>query len=251
MDLSPREIVVVLLAREIRDGEVCLTAGVGGIAFFASLLARGLHAPNLHILGTGNDPEPEAFFEAVNDMRCYGRAESHMDFFEVFRLSERGLDFAIYSGMQVDRFGNVNLHYVGDYPDGIKLAGPGVANTSFGITSERTFLYLFEHSRRTLVEKVDFVSIAGFLGGGEERKRAGVRTQGPTVCITPKAVFDFEEANKTMRLRSIHGGHGLEEVRKNMGFEPIVIGEIPPTPPPTKEELGELRSLDKYGILRR
>lgn len=251
MDLTPRELIVTLLAREIKDGEVCLAAGMGGIPFFASLLAKGLHAPNLHILGAGNDPEPEAFFEAVNDMRCFKRAESYMDFFEVFRLSERGMGFATYSGMQIDRFGNVNLHLIGHCPSRIKLAGPGVANTSFGITCGRILLYLLEHSRRTLVEKADFISVPGFLGGGEERKQAGIITKGPSVCITKMAVFDFEPTSKAMRLRSIHEGNKLKEVIENMGFEPIIVTKTPTTLPPTKEEVKKLRSLDKYGVLRR
>lgn len=251
MELGPGELVVILLAREIREGEMCLGAGVGSIALFSSLLARELHAPNLHILGTGNDPQPEAFFEAVNDMRCFRQAESHMDFFEVFRLSERGMDFAVYSGMQIDRFGNVNLHFIGDYPDRIKLTGPGVANTSFGITCGRTILYLLEHSKKTLVDKVDFISIAGFLGGGEERRRAGIKTRGPTVCITPMAVFDFDPETKTMRLCSIHTGFRLEDVLGNMGFAPILPKKLNTTRPPTKEEVETLRFLDKYGVLRR
>ena len=251
MDLNPEELIVILLSREIIDGEVCLGAGVGGVAFFAALLARELHAPNLHILGTGNDPEPEAFFRAVNDMRCYRRAESYMDFFEVFRLSERGMGFAVYSGMQIDRFGNINLHFIGDYPERIKVIGPGVANTSFGITCGRTILYLFEQSKRTLVEKVDFVSIAGFLGGGDDRARAGIKTRGPTVCITQMAVFDFDPVAKGMRLRSINEGFGLEDVLGSMGFEPILPENADATSPPTKKEIDTLRSLDKYAILRR
>ncbi|MDY6972977.1 MAG: hypothetical protein SV775_11690 [Thermodesulfobacteriota bacterium] len=250
MALSPREIIVILLSREIMDGEVCLGAGVGGIALFSALLARKLHAPNLHILGTGNDPEPEAFFEAVNDMRCYRRSESYMDFFEVFRLSERGMGFSVYSGMQIDRFGNINLHFIGDYPDRIKVIGPGVANTSFGITCSRTILYLPAQSKRTLVEAVDFISVAGFLGGENERERAGIMTHGPTVCVTPMAIFDFHPVTKAMRLKSINEGFGLEDVLNSMGFTPILPGDADITPPPTKEEIDTLRFLDKYSILR-
>ncbi len=250
MELSPRELIVILLAREIRDGEICLAAGVGGIAFFSAMLAKRLHAPNLNILGTGNNPEPDAFFQAINDARNFQRAESYMDFFEVFRITERGLDFCIYSGLQIDKFGNVNLHFIGSYPESIKVSGPGVANTSFAVTSKRTLLYLTEHSKRTLVERVDFVSVAGFLSGGYDRKRHGIETLGPSVCITPMAVFDFDTETKEMRIKSINPGFTLKDVLNNTGFNPVTPKNIPTTPCPTHREIETLRSMDKYGILR-
>ncbi len=63
-------------------------------------------------------------------------------------------------------------------------------------------------------------------------------------------MFDFEPASKAMRIRSLHDGVTLEEVRDNTGFDLLVPDTIPRTTPPDTEELFMLRrAVDTTGVL--
>lgn len=84
------------------------------------------------------------------------------------------------------------------------------------------------------------------------REKAGIYTEGPKICVTPLAVFDFDQETKQMRIRSVHEGITLQEVIENTGFELIIPQEVPVTSPPTEEELQLIREeIDPKGILLR
>ena len=92
---------------------------------------------------------------------------------------------------------------------------------------------------------------AGYLGGGDERERLGLGG-GPELVVTNLAVLDFEPESKAMRLRSVHPGVTVEQVREATGFELIVPGEVPETPPPTPEQVRLLREeIDPDGMCKR
>ncbi|MFH1489310.1 MAG: hypothetical protein ABII06_10420, partial [Pseudomonadota bacterium] len=76
-------------------------------------------------------------------------------------------------------------------------------------------------------------------------------SEGPRYVVTPIAIFDFDEESKLMRLKSVHPGHTVEEVKSRMGFKPIIPDRVPETEPPTVEELELIRSFDPDGILPR
>ena len=99
------------------------------------------------------------------------------------------------------------------------------------------------HDRGAFVPKVDFVCGAGFLDGGTSRTDRGLPEGGPKLVVTPLGVFDFEPASKAMRIKSLHDGVTLDEVRDNTGFDLLVPAtQIERTPPPTDEELFLLRA---------
>jgi glutaconate CoA-transferase subunit B len=74
---------------------------------------------------------------------------------------------------------------------------------------------------------------------------------GPKLVITNLAVMDFEDATKTMRLRSLHRGVTVDRVKENTGFDLIVPSQVGETPSPTAEELHLLRNeIDRGGRLK-
>lgn len=254
-DYSWAELMAIVLARDFRDGELALAGGARSeVAVAACLLAQHLHAPNLTLITTGLfvNPHPKALCFSGPDYRYHRGCEAFGSFYDVFELSENGrLGFFCYNGIQMDKYGNVNLHFIGD-PQKPQVRGPGLVNLSFGVTAARFYLYPMEHTTRNFVEKVDYISIPGYIDGPEGRARAGIKTKGPGLCVSPLGVFDFEETTKRMRVRSIHEWVSLEEVVQNTGFELLLPGQAPTTPPPSLEELEVLRNLvDTEGILRR
>ena len=249
---SPYELMTVVLARDFRDGEIGYGGGASNeIPMAACLLAQRLHAPNLTFVtpcGAVN-AHPAALYHDGKDCRFLRGVEAVINLVETVEMSENGkVGFFCYQGMQIDQYGNFNLHYIGD-PQRPRMRGPGLVNLSHTVRSNRVYLYPTEHTRRRLVERVDFISAPGYIDGPGTRERLGMTGGGPCLCVSPLAVFDFHQGR--MRLRSIHEYTTLEQVLENMGFQPILPDRIETTPPPTVEELRVLREdVDTTGVLR-
>ena len=251
-ECSNHELMAVLLAREIRDNEVG-SWGVGGtIPMAAVLLARHLHAPGVVIGGERiYNPKPSRIAVGFGDPVLLQNAEAMEGFWELFGHWHKGVDFFFYSGMQIDPYGNLNLHAIGDIK-APKLRGPGVANISLAQSCRRILLYATDHSPRRFVEKLDFVSVPGHVAGPAAKEQAGIRSGGPTVCVTPIALMDFDPHTLRMRLRSVHGQATEADVRARTGFEFSPGPPVQPTPPPSDREVEILRTrVDPEGVLRR
>jgi glutaconate CoA-transferase subunit B len=101
--------------------------------------------------------------------------------------------------------------------------------------ARRTVVFRTEHTRRTLVERVDYVSAAGATPPDV------LRLGSPAKAVTPKATFRFDREAGVLKLDAIHPPWTLEDVRANTGFELDVNGAITATPAPSAEELHTLR----------
>jgi glutaconate CoA-transferase subunit B len=246
------ERVAIFLARELHDNEVG-SWGVGGIIPMAAIrLAQHLHAPGIVIGGERiYNPKPSRLASGLDDPVLMERAEAIEGFWELFGHWHKGVDFFFYSGMQIDAYGNLNLHVIGDVASP-KVRGPGVANISLVQSCGRILLYATDHEPRRFVEKVDFISVPGHLRGTESKAQAGIRSRGPAVCVTPIAAMDFDPATLRMRLRSVHGGATEDEIRKRTGFEFAPGAPVHDTPAPTAREIEVLRGhVDPGGLLRK
>jgi len=155
---------------------------------------------------------------------------------ELFDLAGRGgIDAFFLSGGQIDGHGNINLVGIGEYPGtAVRWSGSfGSAYLYFLVP--RVILFRWEHTRRTLVDRVDFISAPGTSEPGV------YRPGGPIALITDLCLFDFDKSRARFRLRSVHPGHTLEEVRDQTGFDFDCPGEVPVTPVPGAKELALLR----------
>ena len=247
---APAELMAVVMARAFRDGEVVVMGAVPALPLAACLLARRRHAPNLWSIvgGSGTvNPEPEALPASSCDP-ALARAPSALPLTEVVLLEGRGdaLDVFCAGGLQIDAHGNCNLICVGPW-DRPTLRGPGTVGLPFLPAVRRSVLYTMNHTPRTFVERVDFVSGPGHPAGPGEGPSEG---EGPSLVVTPLAVMDFDPMSRRMRLASVHPGVEVEEVRRATGFELPGPDPVPVTPPPTGEELAELRRIDPTGVLR-
>ncbi|HLG69699.1 MAG TPA: CoA-transferase [Chloroflexota bacterium] len=245
---SVKELMVVALARELRDGDLAMTGATSDVPVAACLLAQQLHAPNLTLIlpsGVVN-PRPGRLYRSASDGRWIDGAEAVGSGYDLFELSENGrLDVMFYGGVQIDRFGNINLTRVGDF------RGPGLANISFAVVAKRICLYSMSHTRRTFVKDVDYLTAPGHLEGGISRRQAGITTEGPVFCITPLACMGFTPDTKELTVRSVHPGVTASTVETQTGFDLPEPPPWPETPPPTDEELTALREVvDRTGVLR-
>ncbi|MFH1481844.1 MAG: CoA-transferase, partial [Pseudomonadota bacterium] len=203
------ELMAIVLSRDLKDGELGEMGAYSEIPMAACKLARLLDAPNLNwwcsTTSFLNSTGP--LYHSSTDYRNRMGAEAVLHMNEALSYIVPHYDFFFLGGMQLDRFGNVNLTVIGDWKKP-KLRGPGFAALP-GITALpiRSYIYMTRHDSRSFVEKLDFVSGAGYLNGGDSRRKAGLPDGGgPCLVVTPLAVMDFENETKRMRLKSLHQG---------------------------------------------
>lgn len=155
---------------------------------------------------------------------------------ELFDCAAQGrIDAFFLGGGQIDGAANINLVCIGDYPQS-KVRFPG----SFGSAYlyhlvPRVILFREEHTPRTLVEKVDFVSAAG--SSPDNHFRPG----GPLALVTGRCVFAFNKATGRFRLASLHPGHDLAEIEAQTGFAFERPDEVPATTVPDRDSLAAIR----------
>jgi glutaconate CoA-transferase, subunit B len=157
---------------------------------------------------------------------------------ELFDCAGQGrVDVFFLSGGQIDGAGNINLVSVGDY-DHPKARFPGSFGSAYlYYVVPKVILFRVEHSRRTLVPKVDFISAPGGSPGNV------FRPGGPIALVTNRCLFDFDRAQRRFRLASVHPGHSVAEVIENTGFEFELPDHVSTTAAPSAETLRLLRAV--------
>ena len=231
LDYNEAELMVVLMSREVRDGEVSACGALSHLPAAALLLAKELHAPDAELIILNTVFRP---------------FETSRQFHFLAQRGELGLFFV--SGVQIDVHGNYNLHQLGSDPDRPDVRFPGgYGGGMIYYCARRTIVFRTEHTRRSLVERVDFISAAG--SSAPDVLRLG----GPSKVITPKATFQFHEAEAgepaRLRLDSIHPPYSLDEIRENTGFYLGVSEPVAATTPPSAEELETLRGVIRQKMI--
>jgi glutaconate CoA-transferase, subunit B len=226
---TPEELIAVVIAREVRDFETVGVGAVSPIPAAGCILAEQLHAPHASLIILGSDeyyPFPA------------GSSELHF-------TAQRGeLDLFFLSGIQIDRHGNFNLHVIGDYASpSVRMAG-AYGSAVLYYMAHRVILFRPDHTPRTFVERVDFVTAPGVTS--ENVYREG----GPTLVVTSKAVLGWDNTAKEWVLQDVHPGSSVDDVKKNTGFDLRVLPAMRITPPPTAEELYTLRTVVREKLAR-
>jgi glutaconate CoA-transferase, subunit B len=155
---------------------------------------------------------------------------------ELFDAAGQGrIDVFFFSGAEIDGAGNINLVAIGDYEKPTARFGGSYGSAFLYFAVPRIILFRTEHSRRTLVEKVAFVSAPGTSPPNVWRRG------GPIALLTPLCAFAFDKPAARFRLASVHPGHTLEEVRDATGFAFQAPDPVPVTPLPDAATLALLR----------
>lgn len=242
---SRTELMVIEAARALRNGEVVFV-GIG-LPNLACNLARRLHAPQLELVYEsgvfGAAPERQAL--SIGDPCLVAGAASVCSLPEIFLFYlQRGLiDVGFLGAAQIDRYGNINSTVIGAYDrPSVRLPGSGGAS-EIAALARRVFL-IGRQSRRTFVERVDFVTSPGHSPEGPNSGTG--RGGGPELAFTDLASYDFDGSGE-MRLRSLHPGVTLAEVEAATGWTIERPPAIEATTPPTGDELRLLRELDPHG----
>ncbi|MDP1860291.1 MAG: CoA-transferase [Gemmatimonadaceae bacterium] len=244
MIYSPGEMMAVVAARELVDGEVVFV-GIG-LPNLACNLARAMHAPRLVLIYESGavGAQPRRLPVSVGDpslvtgslMIC-GMA----DVFQLFLQNGR-IEVGFLGGAQVDRWGNINTTVIGEYArPTVRLPGSGGA-AEIAIHARRT-LIISRLSPRAFPEHVDFITSPGHRARGGTRRELGMPGAGPTRVITDKGILAANAESGELELAALYPGTTVEQVRGAVGWELSVRSELFEVIPPGDEELRLLRDV--------
>ena len=251
-DYTTSELMVSRAAKELKNGDVVFV-GIG-VPSLAVNLAYRMHAPGLCMIYESGAVGcvPTRLPISIGDPCLVTGSLAVVPMLDVFNLYlQRGLiDVGFLGGAQVDRFGNINSTVIGDYhKPKVRLPGSGGACEIAALAKK--VVITIANSKRTLPERVDFVTSPGYLRGGRERESLGL-TGGPELVITDMGVYRFDPKTREMLLVSLHPGITVQTIKENIGWDVKVAGDLTTTPSPTAEEIRIIREeLDPRGIFLR
>ena len=215
------ELLIDAIAGLIADARHAAIGASSPIPAAAALLARerGRGRPHVSLLGSRR----QSFFTD-------GR--------ELFDCAGQGrIDVFFLSGGQIDGQANINLVGTGNYARPTVRFPGSFGSAYLYYVVPKVILFRLEHTRRTLVKKVDFISAPGT--SPENVYRPG----GPIALITNRCLFAFDRDHRWFRLASVHPGHTEAEVVDNTGFKFDRPERVPETPAPSPETLHLLRTV--------
>jgi acyl CoA:acetate/3-ketoacid CoA transferase beta subunit len=224
------EYCVVACAEAWRGGGEILASPMGPVPSAGARLARLTFAPDL-LLTDG-----EALL-----IDAYGEVEGWLPYRQHLAMVAGGRRHVMMGASQLDRHGNQNISCVGDWARPTRQL-LGVRGAPVNTLNNPTSYWVPRHSRRVFVERVDMVCGVGYDRAAEAGPSAS-RFHDIRRVVSDLGVFDFDTPDRTMRVRSLHPGVTLAEVRAATAFELAAADEVPYTRDPTPEELRLIREV--------
>jgi glutaconate CoA-transferase, subunit B len=237
--------MIVSASRALADGDVCFV-GIG-MPSTAANLARLTHAPNIVLVYESGTigAKPSVLPLSIGDGELATTADTVVSTAEIFRYWLQGgrIDVGFLGAAQIDRHANLNSTVIGPYAHPqVRLPGAGGA-PDIAVLARRVLIVIKQH-RRTFVERLDFMTSAGFLGGGDERERAGFPGHGPSAVITDLAVLAPEADSRELLVTHLHPGVERAAVEQATGWPLRFAARVTVSEPPSATELGTLRELN-------
>lgn len=241
---SKSEMLVVAGARALAGRRVCFV-GIG-LPNIAVTLAQRTVAPDLELIYEsgvyGSVPARQPL--SIGDPCLVSGSLAVMPMPELFQYYlQRGLvDVGFLGAAQLDRYGNVNTTIIGDDYRRPKVRLPGSGGACDIAFNAGEVLLLLRQSRRSFVDKVDFVTSTA---AAADRGNAG---RGLTKVVSDLGEYEFDPDTHELMLTRLHPGVGVDEAAAATGWDLRVSPQLATTAAPTDDELRLLREeLDPSG----
>lgn len=243
MTYTPREMMTVVAAREIKNEDIVFCGT--GISLLAAMAAKNINAPECVIFfETGAiDAALEEIPLAVGDSRVMYHTSANGGLLDAFATMQNkitgDLVIGILGAAQIDRFGNLNSTAIGDYfSPTIRFSGSG-GGCDVASFVPRSIIFM-QHEKRKFVRKLDYMTSPGHLDGPLGRKTVGLPPGGPQVVVTDMAVMRFDEHSREMYLDGYYPGIDPQIILDHMEFA-VDISKARQVAPPSAGELKVLR----------
>lgn len=122
---------------------------------------------------------------------------------------------------------------------------PGAGGAPEIATHARDLLLILPQSKRTFVNKLDFVTSIGFGEGGDSRKTLGMPGGGPLAVVTDLGVLRPDPVTRELVLVELVPGVTVDQVVGATGWPLRVAEDVGPMAPPAAAELLALRRLER------
>lgn len=240
------ELLIVAASEAWRGNGEVLASGIGVVPRLGASLAKLTHSPELMM----TDAEAFLVEEPVplgprGDYRP--KHSGYMSFARVFDCVWGGRRHVMIGPIQIDRFGQTNLSGIGEVrkPKVQMLGMRGLPGNSINHLNS---MFVPNHSPRVFVPgEVDIVGGVGYNPArwppGASRAHVDLR-----LIVTDLCVMDFGGKEHAIRVRSLHPGVTLEQVRVATGFALEADAAPPSTAAPTPEQLAIIRGLDPHDL---
>jgi glutaconate CoA-transferase subunit B len=241
---TPDELMTVAAARCVGSGDVCFV-GIG-LPSAACNLARLTHAPRITLIYESGTigARPSVLPLSIGDGELCATALTTVSVPEFFRywLQSGRISVGFLGAAQIDRYANLNTTVVGSYDSpAVRLPGGGGA-PEMAAACERIFIVM-PQSKRSFVERLDFLTSFGHGQGGDHRSRLGLRTAGPVRVITDLCIMEPDPETRELTVTSLHPGAVRGAVADATGWRLRFAEHVTETEPPTAHELEVLRRL--------
>jgi glutaconate CoA-transferase subunit B len=240
------QMMTIAAARALRDGARCFV-GIGRPSAAANL-ARRTHAPNLVLIYESGTigAKPGRLPLSIGDGVLAETADAVVSVPEVFNywLQPGRIDVGFLGAAQIDRFGNINTTVIGDDYRNPTVRLPGAGGAPEIAASCREVIVVVQHSPRTFVERVDFITSVGYGQGAGHREKLNLTGRGPVMVISDLGVLEPDPQTCELTLTRVHPGVEVEQVRAATGWPLRVAPTVATTDPPSAGELAALRDLE-------
>ena len=191
------EMMLVSACRQVKKDDIIFNAVQW--PFLVAQMARLLNFPDLFVamevgLFQNKLPLSKKMPYSIADPVLIPNSLFIGDSIDTLAFLQRGeISLAFLSTSIVDKYGNCNTTVIGPYDKPIyRLPGGGGATEIAGL-AKRLIWLIDDHSKRRLVEKLDFITDPGYLEGYDSRIKAGYpEDTGPDAIITPFCIFRFD-----------------------------------------------------------
>ena len=245
MTYTSDEMMTVTAARALRDRMTCFV-GIG-LPSEAANLARATHAPNLVLIYESGTigAKPDVLPLSIGDGILAETADSVVGVPEIFNywLQPGRIDVGFLGAAQIDKFGNINTTVIGGDYASPKVRLPGAGGAPEIAAACREVIVVLRQSRRTFVDRVDFITSVGFGDGPGARQRLGLTGAGPQRVITDVGVLQPDPATCELVLTGIYPGGSVSDIYRKTGWDLGVSANLSELAPPTDTELSVLRGL--------
>ena len=240
------ELCIVACAEAFRSNGEIVATGVGPVPRLAASLAKLTHTPELMM----TDGEAYLVEQPVPiGPRDYDdrKPAGHLPFSRFFDAAVwSGRRHAMVTPTQLDRYGQINLSYLGGTYEKPKTQMLGVRGFPGNTIYHPNSFFFPQHSPRTFVAEVDMISGVGY-NPAKRVKGGNFGDVDLRLIVTNLCVMDFGGKDHAIRVVSAHPGVSFEEVQEATGFA-LERGELSETPMPSAEQLEVIASLDPHGI---
>jgi glutaconate CoA-transferase, subunit B len=242
------EMMTVAAARALTDGVSCFV-GIG-LPSAAANLARATHAPSLVLIYESGaiGAKPDRLPLSIGDGILAETADAVISVPEVFNywLQPGRIDIGFLGAAQIDKFGNINTTIVGGDYEHPKVRLPGAGGAPEIAASSKEVIVIVRQSKRTFVERVEFVTSVGYGNGPGMRQQLGLRGKGPQKIITDLGILTPDPQTCEFTMTALFEGVTRDTVIERTGWDIQVAAEPEPISPPTAAELTALRKFDAH-----